>query len=120
MSQKGEETLFKALTEITQNLETVIQKLDLIAEKIDSLKPVKSEKEVELKDLPMDVTTLLSLSDHLRKTALALYTVGEATADMVARETGRARAAESDYLNQLVSLGYIKKRRIGRKVYFQI
>lgn len=118
MSQKREEVL-KTVPEILQKLETIIQKLDIIAEKLDELKPEKP-REMELANLPMDVATLLSLPDHLRKTALALCNLGEATADMVAKETGRARAAESDYLNQLVSRGYVKKKRIGRKVYFQI
>ena len=120
MTQKIDEALLKALTEITEHLETVIQKLDIISEKIDYLKPEKMEKKIELENLPMDAATLLSLPDHLRKSVLSLCSLGEATAEMVAKETGRARAAESDYLNQLVSQGYIKKKRVGRKVYFEV
>ena len=67
-----------------------------------------------------DVLTLLSLPDHLRKTAMAICKLGMATASEVAKETGRARAVESDYLNQLVAAGYIKKKRVGRKVYFYV
>jgi hypothetical protein len=119
LSLKPDETLKKAVLEIIQKLETIIQKLDTIAGKLDELSPGKPQ-EIEVKNLPMDVATLLSLPDHLRKTALTLCNLGEATAEMVAEETGRARAAESDYLNQLVSRGYVKKRRVGRKVYFQI
>ncbi|MEM2122621.1 MAG: helix-turn-helix domain-containing protein [Candidatus Bathyarchaeia archaeon] len=119
MSQKPEEALTKGLLEIIQKLEAIAQKLDAIAEKLNELSPEKP-REVELINLPMDVATLLSLPDHLRKTALILCNLGEATAEMVAKETGRARAAESDYLNQLVSRGYIRKKRVGRRVYFQI
>ena len=67
----------------------------------------------------LDAITLLSLPDHLRRTAIALAKLGgEATAEEVSRETGRARAVESAYLNQLVAMGYIAKKRKGRKVYF--
>jgi len=65
-----------------------------------------------------DVIVLLSLPDHLRKTIIALHRKGEATATEIAEETGRARAVESGYLNQLHTMRYVKKRRRGRTVYF--
>ena len=71
-------------------------------------------------NLPLDVTTLLGLPDHLRKSALALASLGDATATDLSKETGRVRAVESDYLNQLVSMSLVKKRRKGRDVYFYI
>jgi len=67
---------------------------------------------------PLDVDALLSLPDHLRKTAIAVSTRGSATAKEAANDTGRTRAAESDYLNQLVKMGYLSKKRKGRTVYF--
>ena len=66
----------------------------------------------------LDVMTLLSLPDHLRKTAVTLCKLEKATADEVAGQTKRARAVESGYLNQLVVMGYMKKEREGRKAYF--
>lgn len=67
----------------------------------------------------LDAITLLSLPDHLRRTAIALAKLGgESTAEEVSKETGRARAVESAYLNQLVAMGYVAKKRKGRKVYF--
>ncbi len=74
----------------------------------------------DLESIPLDVTTLLNLPDHLRKSAMAIASLGEATASEVAKETGRVRAVESDYLNQLVSLGHVKKKRKGRDVYFYL
>lgn len=68
----------------------------------------------------LDVMSLLSLPDHLRKTATVLCSLGEAAADEVAERTGRARAVESSYLNQLVRMGYLKKERRGRRVLFSI
>ena len=71
-------------------------------------------------DAALDVAALLSLSDHLRKTAMVMLELEEATAEMVAERTGRRRATESDCLNQLVRMGYLQKRREGLKVFFSI
>jgi len=73
-----------------------------------------------MQDLPeaLDVMTLLSLPDHLRKTAVTICKLGHATAEEVAEQTKRARAVESGYLNQLVLMSYLKKERKGRKAYF--
>jgi predicted transcriptional regulator len=68
----------------------------------------------------LDVMTLLSLPDHLRKTAVTLCKLDHATAEEVADQTKRARAVESGYLNQLVLMGYVKKERRGRKAYFYV
>jgi hypothetical protein len=77
------------------------------------------KKETELiPDGALDVMTLLSLPDHLRKTAVTLCKLSHATANEVAGQTKRARAVESGYLNQLVLMGYLKKERRGRKAYF--
>jgi len=82
------------------------------------MKAIPSVEKVEYKTL--DVMSLLSLPDHLRKTATVLCDLGEATAEEVAERTGRARAVESSYLNQLVRMGYLKKERRGRRVLFSV
>jgi len=79
----------------------------------DALKPGAM-----LPDASLDVMTLLSMPDHLRKTAMTICRSGRATAEDVAEQTTRARAVESAYLNQLVIMGYVKKERKGRKAYF--
>lgn len=68
----------------------------------------------------LDVMTLLSLPDNLRKTAMVMCRLNEATASDVARETERERAVESALLNQLTRLGHLDKKRKGRKVYFTL
>ena len=68
----------------------------------------------------LDVVTLLELPDHLRKTAVALSKLGEARAQDVAEITGRERAVESSYLNQLARLGYVKKIRRKHEVWFKL
>jgi len=64
--------------------------------------------------------TFVSLPEHVRQTMQSIVTFGEATALQVSEKTGRSRAAESDYLNQLVDRGYLKKIRRGREIVFQV
>ena len=71
-------------------------------------------------NLEPDALSLLSLPLSLRKRAMVLYRLERATADDLARETGRLRAVESASANQLVRMGYLKKSREGRTVYFYI
>ena len=64
--------------------------------------------------------TLESLPEHLKKSMETIATFGEATAKQLSEKTGRSRAAESDYLNQLMSRGFLKKQRRGKEVVFQV
>jgi len=105
----------------TQLLEKIRENLEQLNEKIDVMIEIQKHGHRELpENLPeaLDVMTLLSLPDHLRKTAVTLCKLEEATADEVSEQTKRARAVESGYLNQLVIMGYLKKKRRGRKAYF--
>ena len=105
----------------TQLLEKIKENLEQLNEKIDVMIEIQKHGQRVIPDnLPeaLDVMTLLSLPDHLRKTAVSLCKLEEATADQVAEQTKRARAVESGYLNQLVIMGYMKKERRGRKAYF--
>jgi hypothetical protein len=68
----------------------------------------------------LDTDVLLSVPDHIRKTINELTKLGRATADEVASHTKRARAVESAYLNQLVTMNYVFKERKGRKAYFSM
>jgi response regulator of citrate/malate metabolism len=105
----------------TQLLEKIRENLQQLNEKIDVMIEIQKHNQREIPDsLPeaLDVMTLLSLPDHLRKTAVTLCKLEEATANEVAEQTKRARAVESGYLNQLVIMGYMKKERRGRKAYF--
>lgn len=63
---------------------------------------------------------LLELPDNLRKTVMAVSELGEATAEEVAEKTTRIRNIESHYLNTLVQMDHLHKKRKGRKVYFTV
>jgi hypothetical protein len=65
-----------------------------------------------------DFLFLLTMPDHLRETMMVLEAHSIVTAGEVASFTGRARALESSYLNQLTFQGIVRKERKGRDVYF--
>lgn len=103
------------LEKIRENLEKLNDKVEIM---IELQKHNRKEVQPTLADAPLDVMTLLSMPDHLRKTAMTICRLGRATADETADQTKRARAVESAYLNQLVIMGHLKKERNGRKAYF--
>ena len=102
------------LEKIRENLERLNEKMEVM---IELQKHGRKETPL-IPDASLDVMTLLSMPDHLRKTAMTICRCGRATAEEVAEQTSRARAVESAYLNQLVIMGYLKKERKGRKAYF--
>lgn len=104
------------LEKIRENLERLNEKMEVMIE----LQKHGKKETPTVPDASLDVMTLLSMPDHLRKTAMTICRFGRATADEVAQQTNRARAVESAYLNQLVIMGYLKKERKGRKAYFYI
>jgi hypothetical protein len=122
VSSRGTDSiLVDLLKKMNRNMEAISKKLDRLIELQRPSGGQGARPNVSLpEDMPLDVTTLLSLPDHLRKSALGLATLREATATDLSKETGRVRAVESDYLNQLVSMGLVKKKRKGRDVYFYV
>jgi hypothetical protein len=115
---KKEEILSKKplhiLEKIKENLEKLNEKMEVMIE----LQKHGRKEIPPLSDTSLDVMTLLSMPDHLRKTAMTICRCGRATAEEISQQTSRARAVESAYLNQLVIMGYLKKERKGRKAYF--
>ena len=106
----------QVLEKIKENLERLNQKMEVMIEL-----QKHGGKDIQiLPDASLDVMTLLSMPDHLRKTAMTICRCGRATAEEISEQTNRARAVESAYLNQLVIMGYLKKERNGRKAYFFI
>jgi hypothetical protein len=105
----------QVLEKIRDNLESLNEKIEIM---IELQKHGRKDLQPTLSDAPLDVMTLLSMPDHLRKTAMTLCRMGRATAEEISEQTKRARAVESAYLNQLVIMGHLKKERNGRKAYF--
>jgi DNA-binding transcriptional ArsR family regulator len=64
------------------------------------------------------VALYLTVPDSLRKSLFAVSALSKATADEVCVKTGRHRSIENKYLNELVRAGWLKRERIGKKVYY--
>jgi DNA-binding transcriptional ArsR family regulator len=63
---------------------------------------------------------ILEFPKHLQVSILTLLKLGHSTASDVAALTGKARANESGYLNQLVVMHIVRRERRGRKVFFSV
>jgi len=117
LPRRLEQSSASILQKIKESLDRLNEKMEVIIEIQKHGQRMSSQEGIP--DV-LDVMTLLSLPDHLRKTAVTLCKLDQATADEVAEQTKRARAVESGYLNQLVLMGYVKKERRGRKAYFYV
>ena len=117
------------LVKLIGEVQTLNQKFDAVVELSGEIlktqeellqRTIKQNHTDETIKLEPDMMTLLSLPSALRMTMIALYKLGEATAEDLARETKRLRAVESSAANQLFRMGLLAKRREGRTVYFFI
>jgi hypothetical protein len=108
------------LEKIEESLEKLNEKMEVMIEIQKNTGANNQRIMPALPDAPLDVMTLLSMPDHLRKTAMTICRCGRATAEEISEQTERARAVESAYLNQLVIMGHLKKERKGRKAYFYV
>ncbi len=118
-----DQSIIKRPLNILEKIEESLERLNDKMEVIIEIQKTGSDNQKSPPGLPeasLDVMTLLSMPDHLRKTAMSICRCGRATAEEIAGQTSRARAVESAYLNQLVIMGYLKKERKGRKAYFYI
>jgi hypothetical protein len=114
--------LVDEICEINEKLDALIQSNSKLLEtQVEFLQKTsnKNNPTPEFK-LEPDTMALLSLPMSLRKTVIVLYKLEKATAEGIAQETKRLRAVESASANQLVRMGYLKKKREGRDVYFYI
>jgi hypothetical protein len=97
------EPIYKELFEIRHRLEEIDKKL---AARVEPVSVPYSE--------------LFSLPNHLRTTFLTVASKGECCAVDVSCSTGKSRAIESSYLNQLVHMGWLRKRRDGKRLMFRL
>jgi hypothetical protein len=63
---------------------------------------------------------VLEFLKHLQVSLTSLLKLGLASADQVAVVTGKARAVESSYLNQLAVMHIVQKEHRGRTVFFSV
>lgn len=98
------------LDKIFQEMMNIRYRLDDIEKNFSNWNP----QPMEIED-----TELLQLPDHLRRTYLTVASRGECDAAVVSNLTGRCRAVESNYLNQLARMGWLNKRRISKAIHFR-
>lgn len=101
------------------------KRLARIEERLDLLERLLARKGMldehpSTGELSPSIRDLLNLPDTLRRTLLALQSLGEATSQEVAVKTGRTRSIETVYLNQLNRLKYVARTRRSRKVYYTV
>jgi hypothetical protein len=63
---------------------------------------------------------VLEFPKHLQVSVTSLLKLGLASADQVAAVTGKARAVESSYLNQLAVMRIVRKEHRSRRVFFSV
>jgi len=96
---------------IFQEMQQIRYRLDDIETALSSWNPLPLE---------MSESELFSLPDHLRKTYVTVASKGECNATEVSNLTGRCRAMESNYLNQLARMGWLTKHRDSKTVDFRL
>ena len=97
-------------------LDRILQELLQIRYRLDDIEAVIAGWNP--RPLEISESELFSLPDHLRKTYLTVMSKGACSATEVANISGRCRAMESNYLNQLVRMGWLTKRRDSKTTRF--
>ncbi len=98
-------------------LDKIFQEMLSIRYRLDNIE--KSFANWNPKPLEVQDSEILLLPDHLRRTYLSVASKGECDATLVSHQTGRCRAIESNYLNQLARMGWLNKRRISKTISFR-
>lgn len=103
-----------------KQLDRVEQRYRILKLEVEALR--KTVKTLHQQPPPLIITNaeaiILNLPAHLQKTYITLQQLGRCEAQQAADKTGKARALESSYLNQLVQLGYARRHRVKRTVIF--
>jgi hypothetical protein len=98
-------------------LDKIFQEMMNIRYRLDDIE--KSFSNWNPQPLEVADSALLALPDHLRVTYMTVAARGECDSTVVSNGTGRCRAVESNYLNQLARMGWLCKRRISKTMHFR-
>ena len=96
----------------------ILQEMQQIRYRLDDIEAALSSWQSP--PLEISESDLLSLPDNLRKTYMSVASKGEASAEQVSPLTGRSRAIESNYLNQLARMGWLLKHRDSKTIRFRL
>lgn len=95
-----------------------IQRNDELRRRLDNIENSFTSWNPKL--VEVSKSALISLPDHLKRTYVTVANKGECDAIQVSSHTGRCRAIESNYLNQLLRMGWLSKRRVSKAVHFRL
>jgi hypothetical protein len=98
-------------------LEQIFREIQAIRFRLDELEKTGVEKNHAI--IGMAESNLICLPDHLLTTYIAVASKGECSAGLVSKLTGRCRAVESNYLNQLCRMGWMDKTKSSRTTLFK-
>lgn len=98
-------------------LDRIFEELLDIRHRLDDIERMFSSQRPQ--PIHVSESMLLSLPDNLRKTYLVVASEGECNATRVSDLSGRSRAIESSYLNQLVRMDWLTKRRSSKTLQFR-
>jgi len=87
---------------------------------LDLLVGVREVRDENPNKKPLDAIAILSLPEHLRKTALTFHKMGRATAVMIADATGSKVDVEESNLLELREMGYLDIEKQGEDIFFYI
>jgi len=96
----------------------IFQELQQIRFRLDDIEAALSGWNPQ--PLEISESELFLLPDHLRKTYVTVVSKGESSATEVSNLTGRCRALESNYLNQLARMGWLMKHRDSKTTRFRL
>ncbi len=98
-------------------LDKIFKEIQNIRYRLDDLENNLSSWNPQPIEIPE--SKLMALPDHLRKTFMVVLSKGECSTVQVSNLTGRCRAIESSYLNQLSRMGWLYKRRVSKTTHFR-
>jgi DNA-binding MarR family transcriptional regulator len=98
------------------SIDRIFQEIQQVRYRLDDIEAALSKRNPS--SLEISESKLLSLPDNLRRTYLIVASKGECSATQVSDLTGRSRPVESCYLNQLVRMGWLTRRRDSKTVNF--
>ena len=99
-------------------LQNIFREMVSIRQRLEDIETNFSKWSIRPLDLPE--SELIALPDHLRRTIVVVSSKGECDASQVSCVTGRCRAVESNYLNQLSRMGWLDKRRSSKSVLYRL
>jgi hypothetical protein len=105
-SERGTKIVKRSVFEkIYRELQSIHFRLDDLEKNLSNWSPPPIE---------ISESKLISLPDNLRRTYMFVASKGECDATQASNLTGRCRALESNYLNQLCRMGWLNKRKVSK------